>query len=69
MHNGSFVTDPYTFEDVVAALNSVAPYDWTSFLRTRLDGHGPGAPLDGIARGGYKLVYTDTPVALRGGHR
>ena len=60
VHNGSFVTDPYTFEDVVATLNSVAPYDWTSFLRTRLDGHGPGAPLDGIARGGYRLVYTET---------
>ncbi len=43
------------------ALNSVQPYDWESFLRARLDGHGPGAPLDGIRRGGYKLVYTDTP--------
>ncbi len=37
------------------------PYDWETFLRFRLDGHGPGAPLDGIHRGGYKLVYTDTP--------
>ena len=43
------------------ALNTVQPYDWATFLRARLDGHGPGAPLDGIARGGYKLVYTDTP--------
>jgi predicted metalloprotease with PDZ domain len=60
VHNGSFVTDPYRFEDVVATLNSVAPYDWTTFLRTRLDGHGPGAPLDGIARGGYHLVYSET---------
>jgi predicted metalloprotease with PDZ domain len=61
VHNGSFVTDPYRFEDVVATLNSVAPYDWAGFLRTRLLGHGPGAPLDGIARGGYRLIYTDTP--------
>ena len=30
-------------------------------LRTRLDGHGPGAPLDGLTRGGYRLVYTDKP--------
>ena len=37
------------------------PYDWATFLHTRLEGHGPGAPLDGVARGGYKLVYTDTP--------
>ena len=57
--NGSFVTNPYTFDDVVAALNAVQPYDWASFLRERLNGHGPGAPLDGLTRGGYKLVYTD----------
>jgi predicted metalloprotease with PDZ domain len=59
--NGSFVTRPYTFDDIVAALNAVAPNDWAGFLRQRLDGHGPGAPLDGVARGGYKLVYADTP--------
>ena len=60
VRDGSYVTDTYTFQDVVAGLNAVTPYDWASFLRTRLDGHGPGAPLDGLARGGYKLVYTDT---------
>jgi predicted metalloprotease with PDZ domain len=46
---------------VVATLNKVQPFDWASFLRARLDGHGPGAPLDGLARAGWKLVYTDTP--------
>ena len=61
VRDGSFVTDTYTFQDVVVALNAVTPYDWASFLRSRLDGHGPGAPLDGLARGGYRLVYTDTP--------
>jgi predicted metalloprotease with PDZ domain len=63
VRNGSFVTDTYTFDDVVAALNAVQPYDWAKFLRERLDGHGPGAPLDGLARGGYRLVYTDKPTA------
>jgi predicted metalloprotease with PDZ domain len=63
VRNGSFVTDTYTFDDVVAALSAVQPYDWAKFLRERLDGHGPGAPLDGLARGGYRLVYTDTPTA------
>jgi predicted metalloprotease with PDZ domain len=60
VYDGSFITDPYKFEDVVHALNDVLPYDWASFLRARLDGHGPGAPLDGITRGGYKLVFNDT---------
>ena len=59
--NGDFSELTYGFDDVVAALNTVEPYDWAGFLRARLDGHGPGAPLDGLARGGYRLVYTDTP--------
>src|SRR4029077_9761045 len=59
--DGSFVPSTYQFEDVVKVLNSVQPYDWETFLRARLDGHGPGAPLDGVARGGYRLVYTETP--------
>ena len=63
VRNGSWVTDTYTFEDVVKALNDVMPYDWTTFLRTRLDGHASGAPLDGLTRGGYRLVYDDTPSA------
>ncbi len=60
VYDGSFITDTYTFDDVVAALNAVQPYDWAKFLRSRLDGHGPGAPLDGLARGGYRLVYKPT---------
>jgi predicted metalloprotease with PDZ domain len=49
----------YTFDDVVAALNAVHPHDWAAFLRARLDRHD-GPPLDGLARGGYTLTYTDT---------
>ncbi len=53
------VPKTYTFDDVVAALNAVEPHDWAAFLRARLDGHD-GPPLDGLARGGYTLTYTDT---------
>lgn len=59
--DGSYIPVTYTFEDVVKTLNSFQPYDWAKFLHSRLDGHGPGAPLDGLTRGGYKLVYTDAP--------
>jgi predicted metalloprotease with PDZ domain len=55
---------PYTFEDVVAALNEVVPYDWASFLRTRLDSKAAHAPMEGIAHAGYKLVYNDVPGEL-----
>jgi len=59
VNNGSFVTDTYTFDEVVSTLNSVQPHDWAGFFHQRLQGHGPGAPLDGLARGGYRLTYTD----------
>jgi predicted metalloprotease with PDZ domain len=59
--DGSYVPVTYTFDEVVSALNGVEPYDWASFLRTRLDSLGEHAPLDGFTRGGYSLVYTDTP--------
>jgi len=55
--NGSFVTKTYTFDDVVAALNGVAKYDWAGFLRSHIDANKP--PLDGIEASGWKLVYTD----------
>ncbi len=61
VEEGSYDAKPYTFEDVVAALNGVVENDWAAFLRTRLDGHGPGAPLGGLARGGWRLVYRETP--------
>ncbi len=59
--NGSYLPAVYGFDDVVRALNAVEPYDWATFLRARLDGHGPGAPLDGLHRGGYRLVFTGEP--------
>ena len=59
--SGSYITRTYTFDDVVAALNKVEPYDWASFLHARVDRIGAPVPLDGIARGGYRLVFTDKP--------
>jgi predicted metalloprotease with PDZ domain len=61
VEDGRWTALTYTFEDVVKALNAVEPYDWAAFLRQRLDRRGAEAPLDGLTRGGYRLVYTDTP--------
>ena len=49
----------YTFDDVVAALQRVQPFDWRTFLRAKLDTVGPDAPLDGLARAGWRLAWTD----------
>ena len=51
----------YTFDDVVRTLNEIAPYDWAALLRERVGATSKHAPLGGIERGGWKLVYNDTP--------
>ncbi|MDE2091398.1 MAG: M61 family metallopeptidase [Gammaproteobacteria bacterium] len=61
INNGSTVTVTYDFNDIVAALNKVQSYDWAAFLRKILDTRQYHAPLNGIARGGYRLVYTNEP--------
>jgi predicted metalloprotease with PDZ domain len=58
--NGSYITHTYTFDDVVAALNTVQPYDWAAFLHDRVDKLSPQTPKDGLTRGGYMLTYSDT---------
>ncbi|HXY15219.1 MAG TPA: M61 family peptidase [Terriglobales bacterium] len=50
----------YTFDDVMNALNQVAPYDWAGFWTVRLTNHTAGAPLGGIEGSGWKLVYDET---------
>src|SRR5208282_5615785 len=57
--NGSYVTVTYTLEDLVKALNTVQPYDWAEFFHTRVYEVAPQVPMDGITRGGYRLVYND----------
>jgi predicted metalloprotease with PDZ domain len=59
--DGSWTPVTYTFDDVVAALNKVWPYDWAGFLNARINAVSPKFPLDGLARGGYRLVFTETP--------
>ena len=52
---------PYTFDDVVRTLNEVAPYDWAGLLNERVNAVTTHAPLGGIERGGWRLVYNDQP--------
>ena len=57
--DGSYVTETYTFDDIVRALNAVVPYDWANFLHTRIDAVAPNAPLDGLGRAGWRLAFSD----------
>lgn len=51
----------YTFDEVAKTLNDIYPYDWATFLKTRLYTPGQPAPLAGLEAAGYKLVWKDTP--------
>ena len=55
---------PYNFDEIVADLNAVAPYDWRTFLTERLNSHAAHAPLGGIDHGGYRLIYGTEPTSF-----
>jgi predicted metalloprotease with PDZ domain len=63
INDGDWGQVTYTFDDVVATLNTIQPYDWSGLLTKRLTETGAPAPLAGFVANGYKLVYTDTPTA------
>ena len=52
---------PYTFDDLVNALNGVAASDWRSFLNQRLTSMSPTPPLGGVENAGWRLIYNDQP--------
>lgn len=58
---------PYSFDDLVQALNRVVPYDWAHFFHQRLSSTAPEAPVGGIEAGGWKVEYTDKPSREPGG--
>lgn len=60
----------YTFDDVVNALNQIAPYDWAKFFHERLTSLSPEAPVGGIENAGWKVVFNSKPPlpGLRGGN-
>lgn len=59
--DGVWTTNTYTFEDVIRTLDEIAPFDWAEFFVEKLDRTTAGAPLDGLERGGYRLVYRERP--------
>jgi predicted metalloprotease with PDZ domain len=50
---------PYDRQELIDDLNQVVKYDWASFLHEKVDTIQPHADIDGIERGGYRVVYVD----------
>ncbi|HEX4848160.1 MAG TPA: peptidase M61 [Novosphingobium sp.] len=61
MNDGDYGQLAYELDEIVAKLNAVAPYDWAGFIETRINTPGQPAPLMGIEKGGYRLVWKDEP--------
>lgn len=56
----------YTFDELVAALNAIAPFDWAGFFHERLDSNSPDAPVGGIVNSGWKVTFNGEPSKLQG---
>jgi predicted metalloprotease with PDZ domain len=52
---------PYTYDELIAALNATAPYEWRKHFDERLSSLSPRAPVGGITNNGWKLSYSETP--------
>jgi predicted metalloprotease with PDZ domain len=58
------VTRPYLFDDVVRTLTEIVDFDWSTFFIDKLHNTRGDAPLDGLGRGGYRLVYRNEPTSM-----
>jgi len=60
-HRGKPSIKPYTFDDLVTALNVIAPYDWRGYFSSHVMKINPRAPIEGIEKSGWKLIYSEVP--------
>jgi len=61
MNDGDWGVLTYTFDDIVRTLDGVHAYDWATFLDTRFRQPAQPAPLAGVERAGYRLVWKEEP--------
>ncbi len=61
---GKAEVEGYSLENVLDALNAVAPYDWKAYFARRVEVAAETPPLEGITGGGWELRYTEKPTDL-----
>ncbi len=59
--DGSPAVRSHTEADVVRTLSEIAPHDWEAFFTARVKAVAPEAPLQGIEKHGWRLVYDEKP--------
>jgi predicted metalloprotease with PDZ domain len=55
------IVNPYTREDVEAALSAICPYDWHGFFEKWIYRPNPNPPTSGLEAAGWRLTFTDEP--------
>jgi len=59
MKSGEWTVNTYEFSDVANTLNTIYPFDWATFLESRLTGHLNLSKS--FNDQGWKLIYNDKP--------
>jgi predicted metalloprotease with PDZ domain len=59
--DGVVAVKPYTYEELVAALNHVVAFDWNGLLQGNLLATWPTPVSPGLEAAGWTVVYTDEP--------
>jgi predicted metalloprotease with PDZ domain len=57
--DGVLTVKPYTYEDLVAALNHIAPYDWNRLFQGNLLAMRPTPVSPGLEAAGWTVTYSD----------
>jgi predicted metalloprotease with PDZ domain len=61
---GQAAVKGYQIDEVIAALNAVAPFEWKAYFRRHVERVAEAPPLEGINGGGWKLIYAEKPSDL-----
>jgi predicted metalloprotease with PDZ domain len=59
--DGASGVKPYTYEELIHALNQVVPFDWNSLLQEDLKALRPTQVSPGLEAAGWKVIYNDEP--------
>jgi predicted metalloprotease with PDZ domain len=57
--DGVIAVKPYTYDDLVAALDHIAPFEWNTLLKGNLLATRPTPVSPGLEAAGWTVVYTD----------
>lgn len=57
--DGDWGTLGYDLDDIIAVLNTLAPYDWKNYFEKRINHPNQDTPIESLKKSGYDLVFTD----------